>query len=122
MKYELKITPRYFELIRSGRKTFEVRLGDRNFQKGDTLVLHEFDSGQGIFTGKKLEVEVKERPVSINFWTAEQIERYGIVAMQIYYCEHEPTNENSCCKKCSKCKTTYKYCVEHFPPFQKEQV
>lgn len=44
MKHELKILPAYFEAVLSGEKTFEIRNNnDRGFQKGDTLVLREFD-------------------------------------------------------------------------------
>lgn len=44
MKHELKILPPYFEAVLSGEKTFEIRNNnDRGFEKGDTLVLREFD-------------------------------------------------------------------------------
>ena len=44
MKHELKILPAHFEALLSGGKTFEIRNNnDRGFQKGDTLVLREFD-------------------------------------------------------------------------------
>lgn len=40
----LKIHPRYFDAVKSGRKTFEIRsTADRNFQVGDTLTLQEWD-------------------------------------------------------------------------------
>lgn len=44
MKHELKILPTYFKEVQEGRKTFEVRKNDRNFQSGDTVILKEWDS------------------------------------------------------------------------------
>jgi hypothetical protein len=35
----LKIDPEFFEGVKSGEKTFEVRINDRNYQKGDLVRL-----------------------------------------------------------------------------------
>lgn len=44
--HELKIAPRYFMAVTAGDKTFEIRdNSDRDFQKGDLVVLKEFDCG-----------------------------------------------------------------------------
>ena len=43
MKHELKIWPQYFERVRDGSKTFEIRKNDRGFQFGDEVVLREYD-------------------------------------------------------------------------------
>lgn len=42
--HDLKIWPIYFERVRNGTKTFEVRNNDRDFQAGDTVTLKEFDN------------------------------------------------------------------------------
>ena len=42
-KHELKCWPVYFQRVWTGEKTFEVRLDDRGFQRGDTVVLREWD-------------------------------------------------------------------------------
>ena len=54
--HDLKILPEYFQAVKSGEKTFEVRYNDRNFQKGDMLHLREWD-GNG-YTGESIFVEV----------------------------------------------------------------
>ena len=43
MIHELKIFPKYFKEVISGRKTFEVRKADRPYAVGDMLALNEFD-------------------------------------------------------------------------------
>lgn len=41
--HELKIWPQFYCQVASGAKTFEYRDNDRNFQKGDKVILKEFD-------------------------------------------------------------------------------
>jgi len=43
MKHELKIWPQFYEAVKDGSKTFEVRENDRAFQRGETVVLKEWD-------------------------------------------------------------------------------
>lgn len=51
--HELKIYPHYFNAILDRNKKFEIRKNDRNFQKGDNILLREWDnikySGRTIF-------------------------------------------------------------------------
>lgn len=42
-RHELKTTPGYFEQVWTGAKTFEIRYDDRGYQRGDEVVLQEFD-------------------------------------------------------------------------------
>ena len=61
--HDLKCWPRFFGAIVSGEKTSEFRRNDRDFKRGDRLVLHEWspNSGggwrkpQGAFTGRTIE-------------------------------------------------------------------
>jgi hypothetical protein len=41
-KHELKTWPKYFKAVQKGEKTFELRKNDRDFKKGDILILREF--------------------------------------------------------------------------------
>lgn len=43
MHHELKTWPRYFDAVKRGDKSFEVRRDDRGYAVGDTLVLREFE-------------------------------------------------------------------------------
>ncbi|WP_243113147.1 DUF3850 domain-containing protein [Ruminococcus sp. Marseille-P6503] len=55
--HELKILPKFFNDVLSGRKTFEVRIEDKSkFNVNDKLLLMEFDGEK--FTGRKLKVNV----------------------------------------------------------------
>ncbi|NUK29499.1 DUF3850 domain-containing protein [Parageobacillus sp. VR-IP] len=58
MKHLLKIWPEYFEAVRSGKKTFEIRKNDRGFQVNDLLLLQEYNPKTQEYTGRELLVEV----------------------------------------------------------------
>lgn len=49
--HHLKTWPPHFQEVRDGKKTFELRLNDRNFQVGDFLVLEEYEPDKG-YTGR----------------------------------------------------------------------
>ena len=49
--HELKTWPTYFNSIRNGFKTFEVRKNDRDFKSGDTLLFQEYNPNDEYFTG-----------------------------------------------------------------------
>ena len=51
MIHELKTLKRFFEDVISGKKTFEIRKNDRNFQEGDLLALNEYDDHNAYYTG-----------------------------------------------------------------------
>lgn len=52
--HELKTWKEYFEEVFMGRKTFEVRKNDRNFKKGDILILKEWDNEKQEYTGRQM--------------------------------------------------------------------
>jgi hypothetical protein len=56
--HELKTWPEYFEDVWEGRKTFEVRENDRNFQVGDVLRLREFEPVGSVYSGRELRCRV----------------------------------------------------------------
>lgn len=54
-RHVLKILPEYFQEVWDGKKTFELRKDDRNYNVGDILVLREYTNG---YTGNTIEVVV----------------------------------------------------------------
>lgn len=52
--HSLKTWMPYFQDILDGKKTFEFRNNDRNFEVGDEVVLREYDHEKGEFTGRQL--------------------------------------------------------------------
>lgn len=57
MIHELKTLPEYFEAVRKGDKTFELREDDRDFRVGDHLALNEWDGEK--YTGRSQLVKVR---------------------------------------------------------------
>jgi hypothetical protein len=53
-RHALKCWPEFFQAIADGRKSFEIRVNDRNYQVGDILVLCEWNPELAIYTGRKL--------------------------------------------------------------------
>lgn len=56
--HKLKTWMPYFDDIKAGIKTFEIRKNDRNFQIGDKLLLQEYDQEKKVYTGREVCVEV----------------------------------------------------------------
>ena len=79
MKIEKKIWPEYFQAIADGKKKFELRLADFDVQKGDALLLREWDPEIKAYTGREIgkEVSFVIKTKDLNFWTSEEIEKYG---------------------------------------------
>lgn len=50
----LKTCPEFFEEIRLGNKTFELRKADRKFNIGDVLILQEWKPTREEYTGRIL--------------------------------------------------------------------
>jgi ASC-1-like (ASCH) protein len=54
----LKTHPEYFQAVKEGIKTFEVRKNDRDFKVGDVLQLTEYDPETDHFSGKITHLKV----------------------------------------------------------------
>lgn len=57
MTHELKILKPYYEAVKAGDKTFELRKDDRPYKIGDTLILREIGAGNKP-TGRTIEKKV----------------------------------------------------------------
>lgn len=60
MTHALKVWPEYFEAIKKGEKTFDIRKEDRPFAVGDNVILQEYDpeDSNGLYTGRELSFEI----------------------------------------------------------------
>ncbi len=56
--HKLKCWPEFFDAIKSGDKTFEVRSNDRNFYVGDVLRLEAWDPTTALYVGASMDVLV----------------------------------------------------------------
>lgn len=81
----LKILPEYFDAVASGKKKYELRLGDKNIEEGDVLILEEYDhtGSDRKPTGRVLKKKVSNVSTFttadlISFWKKEDIETHGI--------------------------------------------
>lgn len=54
-----KCWPEYFNLIKQGKKKFEIRLADFKCKKGDVLVLEEYNPRIKNYTGRKIKKKIK---------------------------------------------------------------
>lgn len=56
--HELKILPEYYNAQVEGKKNFEIRKNDRNYQIGDWIALKEYDPQTKEFTGQSFVAEI----------------------------------------------------------------
>lgn len=79
-----KIWPRYFKLVKSGKKKFELRLADFKIKDGDVLVLEEWNPKTKKYTGRKIKKKVKYiLKFKLNdFGQKKEIERKGLYVIQ----------------------------------------
>ena len=80
-----KISPKYFELISSGKKRFELRLADFDIQEGDTLILEEWNPETKEYTGRTIEKKVEYifKFSLDDFGQKQAIEEKGLYVIQL---------------------------------------
>lgn len=82
---EKKVWPKLFNLIKSRKKKFELRVADFKIKKGDVLILKEWDPKKRQYT----EREVKRRVSFIfkfnlnDFGQEEIIKRHGLYVIEL---------------------------------------
>lgn len=75
--HKLKCWPEFYEAVRAGDKTVELRKDDRNYRVGDVLVLEKYDPSVAMYCGAECEVLVT------HITKGESFLREGIVALSI---------------------------------------
>ena len=79
-----KIWPKWFNLVKSGKKKFELRLADFRVKKGDVLILEEWNPKTKKYTGRKIKKKVKYvLKFKLNdFGQKKKIEKKGLYVIQ----------------------------------------
>ena len=80
-----KIYPKYFNLVKAGKKRFELRSADFKIKEGDVLLLEEWDPKQKNYTGRKIRKRVKYilRFKLDDFGQKKETEKKGLYVIQI---------------------------------------
>ncbi|KKR03131.1 MAG: hypothetical protein UT31_C0029G0008 [Parcubacteria group bacterium GW2011_GWF2_39_13b] len=80
-----KIWPKYFNLVKSGKKKFEVRAADFKIREGDELILEEWNPKTKKYTGRKLKKKAKYiLKFKLNKFGQEKlIKKRGLYVIQI---------------------------------------
>lgn len=74
-----KIWPKWFNLIKKGKKNVEFRLADFKLKEGDILLLEEWDAKRKKYTERVIKTRVKKllKKNPFDFYTAKDIKKYG---------------------------------------------
>jgi ASC-1-like (ASCH) protein len=85
MEIKKKTWPEFFELVRQGKKEFDLRLADFDVNPGDTLVFQEFDPETKQFTGREIRKEIKNATKidAGKMWSPEEMSRYGFYVIDV---------------------------------------
>ncbi|MDO8601976.1 MAG: DUF3850 domain-containing protein [bacterium] len=80
-----KVWKEYFDLVASGKKKFDIRLGDVEINEGDTLILEEWDNDKKDYTGRTIETTATYvmNSKKLPFWPKEQIDKFGLQVISI---------------------------------------
>jgi ASC-1-like (ASCH) protein len=80
-----KTWPELFNLVKSGKKRFDVRVADFELKEGDTLILEEYEPETKKYTGRKIEKKVGYvlRYNLDKFGQKEEIEKHGLYVIQL---------------------------------------
>ncbi len=86
MKIEKKTWSELFEKVKSGEKTFDLRLADFDCKLGDVLLLREWNPKTKSYTGREIDCEILFKLNTKNmekFHTKEEIDKYGFAVLSI---------------------------------------
>ncbi len=83
MKIRKKCWPELFKDITSGKKNFDIRLGDFECNEGDILVLEEWNPETKKYTGRSVEKEIKYvlKTKEQKFWSEEEMTCKGLIVL-----------------------------------------
>lgn len=84
-KIEKKMWPESYELVRTGQKTYDLRLADWHAQPGDMIIFREWNPKTGSYTGRSMEKKVGYvgKTKDWEVWPSEDIEKYGFQVISL---------------------------------------
>ena len=56
-EHKIKLSSKYFDDVKSGRKSFEIRKNDRNYRVNDILIMQEYTKS-GEYTDRYIEAVI----------------------------------------------------------------
>lgn len=85
MTHYKKTWPDYFQMLKDGKKKFDIRLADFEVKEGDLIVFEEWNPEIKDFTGRKLEMKVTFvlKTKDLPYWSEEDVNKYGFNVMQV---------------------------------------
>ncbi len=80
-----KTWPKIFELVKSGKKKFDLRVADFSVKEGDILILEEWDPKTKKYTGRKIKKKVRYvlKFKLDDFGQKKEIEKRGLYVIQL---------------------------------------
>lgn len=85
MEMKKKSWPEIFEKVLNGTKKFEIRLADFECNKGDILVLQEWDPKSQKYTGREIKKKVTfvTKTKDMKFWPEKDVKKYGFQVLSL---------------------------------------
>ena len=85
MEITKKITTEFFDLVNSGKKKFEIRLGDWECKEGDILILKEWNEEKKAYTGREIKKKVTYvfNTKDVKFFDKKEVDKYGFNIISI---------------------------------------
>lgn len=85
MEINKKVWPEYFQKILKGEKKVELRLNDQEYNKGDILILQEYNPKIKQYTGREIKKKISYliKTKELGFWNKEDIDKYGFIILQL---------------------------------------
>ena len=83
-KRTIHLDKEIFEKVKSGEKKFEIRLGNKEINKGDKLEIIQRDA-EGNPTKNKIikEVGYIEYTKKLPYWSAKEVNKFGFKIIQL---------------------------------------
>lgn len=78
--------PESYELVRTGHKTYDLRLADWDAKPGDIIILREWDPKTKEYTGRKMEKRVGYvgKTKDWEVWPKADIENFGFQIISLH--------------------------------------